>query len=469
MVTETRARQIALLAAAGMFINLLDGTVVATALPAMAHTFGTSPVNVGLGITAYLLTLAVFIPASGWVAERFGARVVFSSAVGIFVVASVACGFTRTLPVFVAARIFQAVGGALMTPVGRLVVLQTTPKHHLMRAMATMVWPALVAPILGPPIGGYITTYLGWPWIFFLNIPLGIAAIIATQVLFPNDRPETVQPFDLRGFVLIAVSCLTFMSGVDLIGQRAASPLVVVALIGIGAVLIALTIRHLITAPHPLLDLAPLNIQTFSVSMVGGSVFRLAFGTAPFLLPLMFQVGFGLSAATSGLLVLWLFMGNLGMKTFTTRIVRRFGFRGVLFWNGLITAISIVVVGLLVRQTPPIVIAAVLFLNGAFRSLQFTGLASLSFADVPPALTNAANTLSSTLMQLNQGMSVALGAVLLRLSTLFHGRLGQPPTVADFHLTFYIVAVIAALAVVDVWNLPHDAAIAVSRPQARAS
>ena len=165
MPSEGRARQIALLAAAGMFINLLDGTVVATALPAMARTFGTSPVNVGVGITAYLLTLAVFIPASGWVAERFGARVVFSSAVGIFVVASVACGFTRSLPLFVAARIFQAVGGALMTPVGRLVVLKTTPKHHLMRAMATMVWPALVAPILGPPIGGYITTYLGWPWI----------------------------------------------------------------------------------------------------------------------------------------------------------------------------------------------------------------------------------------------------------------------------------------------------------------
>jgi EmrB/QacA subfamily drug resistance transporter len=457
-----------LLAAAGMFINLLDGTVVATALPAMAHTFGTSPVNLNVGITAYLLTLAVFIPASGWVAERFGARAVYSSAVGIFVLASIACGFTRTLPMFVAARIVQAIGGALMTPVGRLVVLKTTPKHGLMRAMATMVWPALVAPILGPPIGGYITTYLGWPWIFFLNIPLGICAIVATFVLFPNDRPDSMQPFDVRGFVLIAAACLTLMSGLDLIGQRAASPFVVAGLIATGVVLTAVTIRHLVTAPHPLLNLAPLNIQTFSVSMVGGSVFRLAFGTAPFLLPLMFQVGFGLSAATSGLLVLWLFMGNLGMKTLTTRIVRRFGFRGVLFWNGLITAVSIVVCGLLVPQTPVVVMAAVLFVNGAFRSLQFTGLASLSFADVPPPLMNAANTLSSTLMQLTQGMSVALGALILRLSTFVHGRVGQPPNVADFHLTFYIVAVIAALAVLDVLGLPHDAAIAVSRPSSQA-
>lgn len=461
--SETRGRQIALLVAAAMFMNLLDGTVIATALPAMARSFGTSAVNLNVGITAYLLTLAVFIPASGWVAERFGPRLVFGSAIAIFAAASVACGFTHTLPLFVAARIVQAVGGALMTPVGRLVVLNTTPKHLLMRAMATMVWPALVAPILGPAIGGYITTYIGWPWIFFLNLPLGIGAIIAALILFPNDRPENVKPFDGRGFLLIAGAVLTLMSGVDLIGQRTASPLLVAGLIGAGAVLTAITIRHLLTAPHPLMDLAPLRIQTFAVSMVGGSVFRLAFGTAPFLFPLMFQVAFGLSAATSGLIVLWLFMGNLGMKTVTTPLVRRFGFRGVLLWNGLITAASIVVCGLLVPQTPVVVMAVVLFANGAFRSLQFTALASLSFADVPPLQMSAANTLSSALMQLTSGMSVAMGALILRLSSFIHGRLGAPPDVADFHLTFYIVAAIAALAVIDVLGLPHDAAITVSR------
>jgi len=467
--SEGRGRQIALLVAAAMFMNLLDGTVIATALPAMAHTFGTSPVNLNVGITAYLLTIAVFIPASGWVAERFGARPVFSFAVGVFVVASIACGFTRTLPLFVAARIVQAIGAALMTPVGRLVLLKVTPKHHLMRAMSMMVWPALVAPILGPPIGGYITTYLGWPWIFFLNVPLGIGAIIATFILFPNDRPDAVQPFDVRGFVLVAAACLPLMYGVDLIGQPHASPFLVTGLIGIGAILAAVTVRHFLTAAHPLLDLAPLRIQTFAVSMFGGSVFRLAFGTAPFLLPLMFQVGFGLSAATSGLLVLWLFMGNLGMKTVTTPLVRRFGFRSVLFWNGLFTAGSIVACGLLIPQTPVVIMAIVLFVGGAFRSLQFTALASISFADVPQPLMSAANTLSSTLMQLIQGLSVAMAALILRLSSLIHGHFGAAPKVADFHLTFYIVAVIAALAVLDVWGLPHDAALAVSRPsQARA-
>src|ERR1700677_121788 len=190
-----------------MFMSLLDGSVIATALPSMARAFGTSAVNLNIGSTAYLLTVAVFIPASGWIAERFGARLVFSSAIGLFIGASVVCGFARTMPVFVTARIIQAIGGALMTPVGRLVVLKTTPKHGLMRAMSMMVWPALVAPILGPAIGGYITTYLGWPWIFFLNVPLGIAAIAAALMLFPDDRPESQQPFDSLGFALVGAAC----------------------------------------------------------------------------------------------------------------------------------------------------------------------------------------------------------------------------------------------------------------------
>jgi EmrB/QacA subfamily drug resistance transporter len=445
-------------------MNLLDGTVIATALPSMAHAFGTSAVNLNIGITAYLLTVAVFIPASGWVAERFGARLVFGSAVGLFITASVVCGVARSLPLFVAARIAQAVGGALMTPVGRLVVLKTTPKHQLMRAMATMVWPALVAPILGPPIGGYITTYLGWPWIFFLNVPLGIAAIIATIVLFPNDRTDARQPFDTLGFVLVGGSCFSLMYGVDLIGQPATSAGLVALLVGAGAVMAVLAVRHLLTSPNTLLNLAPLRIKTFSVTIWGGSISRLALGTAPFLLPLMFQIGFGLSAATSGLLVLWLFAGNLGMKTITTPLVRRFGFRSVLLWNGLLTAISIASCAALTPNTPATVIAAVLFLGGASRSLQFTAFSSISFADVPPAEMNGANTLSSTVTQLSVGTSIALGALVLRVVTYVHGGFGALPTVPDFHLAFVIIAAVAALAVIDVLGLPANAAVAVSRP-----
>jgi EmrB/QacA subfamily drug resistance transporter len=466
--SETRARRIALLVAAAMFMNLLDGTVIATALPSMARAFGTSAVNLNIGITAYLLAVAVCIPASGWIAERFGARLVFSSAIAIFVAASVVCGFARTLPVFVAARIIQAIGGALMTPVGRLVVLKTTPKHGLMRAMSTMVWPALVAPILGPAVGGYITTYFGWPWIFFLNVPLGIVAVAAALVLFPDDRPEGQQPFDALGFALVGAACFVLMFGVDLIGQPNASAVFVVALIAGGALIVALAIRHLLTTPNPLLQLAAFRIPTFSVSMFGGSISRLAIGASPFLLPLMFQIGFGLTAATSGLLVLWLFAGNLGMKWFTTPLLRRFGFRAILVWNGLLTAISILVCSAIMPQTPITVIIVVLFLGGASRSLQFTAFSTLQFADVPAAEMNTANTLSATMMQLSAGVSVALGALILRASTYLHGHLGAVPTIADFHLAFILVAVLAALAVVDVIKLPHNAAHAVSRPIAPA-
>jgi EmrB/QacA subfamily drug resistance transporter len=466
--SETRARRIALLVAAAMFMNLLDGTVIATALPSMARAFGTSAVNLNIGITAYLLAVAVCIPASGWIAERFGARLVFSSAIAIFVAASVVCGFARTLPVFVAARIIQAIGGALMTPVGRLVVLKTTPKHGLMRAMSMMVWPALVAPILGPPVGGYITTYLGWPWIFFLNVPLGVAAIIAAVVLFPDDRPEAQQPFDALGFTLVGAACFTLMFGLDLIGQPKTSAVFIIGLIAAGALLFALAIRHLLTTPNPLLQLAALRIPTFSVSMLGGSISRLAIGASPFLLPLMFQIGFGLSAATSGLLVLWLFAGNLGMKSLTTPLIRRFGFRSVLVWNGLLTSISILVCAALMPQTPIAIIVIVLFLGGASRSLQFTAFSSIQFADVPPEQMNGANTLSATMMQLSAGVSVALGALVLRASSYAHGHLGAIPTIADFHLAFIIIAAVAVLAIIDVIKLPHNAAHAVSRPVAPA-
>jgi EmrB/QacA subfamily drug resistance transporter len=466
--SETRARRIALLVAAAMFMNLLDGTVIATALPSMAHAFGTSAVNLNVGITAYLLAVAVCIPASGWIAERFGARLVFGSAIAIFIAASVVCGFARTLPVFVAARIIQAIGGALMTPVGRLVVLKTTPKHGLMQAMSMMVWPALVAPILGPPVGGYITTYLGWPWIFFLNVPLGIAAIIAALVLFPDDRPEAQQPFDALGFALVGAACFTLMFGLDLIGQPNTSATFIIGLIAAGALLFVLAVRHLLTTPNPLLQLAAFRIPTFSVSMVGGSISRLAIGASPFLLPLMFQIGFGLSAATSGLLVLWLFAGNLGMKSLTTPLLRRFGFRSVLVWNGLLTSISILVCTALMPQTPIPIIVIVLFLGGASRSLQFTAFSSIQFADVPPNQMNGANTLSATMMQLSAGVSVALGALVLRASSYLHGHLGAIPTIADFHLAFILVAAVAALAIIDVIKLPHNAAHAVSRPVAPA-
>jgi EmrB/QacA subfamily drug resistance transporter len=464
-----RARLIALLVAGALFMNLLDGTAITTALPTMGHAFGTSAVNMNLGITAYLLALAVFMPLSGWIADRLGARLVFGSAIAVFIVASVLCAWSRSLPVFVLARVAQAIGAAMMQPVGRLVVLRVTPKHELMGAMAMMVWPALVAPIIGPPIGGYITTYLGWTWIFYLNVPLGIAAIAATAMLFPADSPGQQHPFDVRGFLFVGFGCFSVLYGLDIIGQRTASAALVTGLIGFGITCLIAAVLHLRGTPHPLFDLSSFKIRTFAVSLFGGSISRLAIGSVPFLLPLMFQLAFGMSAAASGLLLFWLFAGNLAMKTVTTPAVRRFGFRNVLLWNGVITVISVVACAALAPQTPFTIIAIVLFLGGASRSMQFTAFSSISFADVPQERMSGANTLSSTLMQLSSGLGVALGALTLRASAAIHKDFAASPSLNDFHLAFIFVAAVAALGIIDVLRLPADAGREVSRPTVMAA
>jgi EmrB/QacA subfamily drug resistance transporter len=459
----SRAHLIALLAAAALFMNLLDGTVITTALPAMARAFGTSAVNMNLGITVYLLALAVFMPASGWTAARFGPKRVFAVAIGVFIIASVACAVTTTFPMFLLARAVQAMGAAMMQPVGRLVVLRVTPKHQLMNAMAMMVWPALLAPIAGPPIGGYITTFLGWPWIFYLNVPLGIAAIVATLVLFPPDPAPDRKPFDILGFGLIGIGCFTLLYGLDIIGQPAGTPPLIVGLIVCSAVCFVSATVHLNRSPHPLFDLAAVRIRTFAVSVLGGSLGRLAIGSVPFLLPLMFQLAFNLSAAASGLLLFWLFAGNLATKTITTAVVRHFGFRNVLLWNGVFTAVSIAACAALTPRTPFFVTALILFVGGAFRSLQFTSFSSISFADVPQEHMTGANTLSSMMTQLSSGLGVAVGALAVRAGSGIDHTHSSTPSLADFHIAFLVVAAIGTISLIDVIRLPADAGRAITQ------
>jgi EmrB/QacA subfamily drug resistance transporter len=464
MVAAPRSRFVTPLVAAALFMNLLDGTVITTALPAMGRTFGTSALSVNLGITIYLLALAVFMPSSGWVADRYGAKRVFTAAIALFTIASVMCAISSTFTIFILARVVQAVAAAFMQPVGRLVVLRITPKHQLMGAMSMMIWPALVAPIVGPPIGGFLTTYLGWPSIFLLNVPLGIAAIIATVALFPPDDAAERHPFDVRGFALIGCGCFSVLYGLDTIGQRTAPAAFAPTLIGFGVVCLVAAIRHLQTSPRPLFDLEALRIRTFAVSMFGGSVSRIAIGSVPFLLPLMFQLAFGMSAATSGLLLFWLFAGNLATKTITTPAVRRFGFRNVLLWNGLLTSISIAACAVLRPETPFPVMAGVLFLGGAFRSMQFTAFSSIAFADVPQPRMSAANTLSSMMMQVSAGLGVALGAVALRAASGLHGNPSSAPSLTDFHFAFICVAATAAIGMIDAFRLPLGAGRALSHP-----
>ena len=319
---------ISLLVAGAFFMENLDGTVVVTALPQMAQTFGVHPVDLNIGVSSYMLTLAILIPASGWVADRFGLRTVFAAAIGVFTLASILCGYCHSLETFVLARILQGAGGAMMVPVGRLAVLRTTEKHDLLNAIAIITWPGLAAPMLGPPVGGFITTYASWPWIFFLNVPLGIIALPLALRLIPNTKGEAAQ-FDWTGFALTGAACFLLIYGVGLVGQNDGSPWMGVASILVGVVFGMLAAAHAKRRPNALLDFRALKICSYAVSIYGGSLFRVAIATVPFLLPLLFQIAFGLSPFASGLLVLAVFAGNLGMKPFTTAVLRRWSFRRV--------------------------------------------------------------------------------------------------------------------------------------------
>jgi EmrB/QacA subfamily drug resistance transporter len=453
---------IVMLVAATFFMENLDGTIIATALPQMAQSFSLHPVDLSLGITSYLLTLAVFIPISGWAADRFGLRTIFGSAIAIFTVASVLCGMTSTLPAFTAARVLQGIGGAMMVPVGRLAVLRATPKEGLMRAISVITWPGLVAPVIGPPLGGFITTYSSWRWIFYLNLPLGIIGLIVALRYLDNTREHAARRFDFLGFVLCGLTCTTLLYAMELVGRNDTPWLLANTLMVVGVIGGVAAWLHLRRANEPVVDLKALHIKTFAVAMGGGSLFRISISAVPFLLPLMFQVGFGLNAFESGLLTLSVFAGNLSMKLVTTPVMRRFGFRSVLIVNGVLAAVSLAVMSLISPATPTWIIVAVLFASGLSRSLQFTALNTLSFADVPKAQMSGASALSSTLFQLTMGIGVALGAIALRLAEWMNGHDAQTVTPGDFSIAFLIVAIVGLAGVADLFTLHRDAGAQVS-------
>jgi EmrB/QacA subfamily drug resistance transporter len=461
--TSRRTILVALLVAGTFFMENLDGTVIATAIPQMARSFGAGAVDLNIGITAYLLALAMFIPMSGWLTDRFGSRVVFATAISVFTAASVLCGFCGSLVTFTAARILQGIGGAMMVPVGRLVVLRSTPKRDFVTAIAYITWPGLVAPVLGPPLGGFITTYLSWRWIFFLNIPLGVIALVMACLLIPNEREPAPPPFDVRGFFLSGTGCALLIFGLDLVGRLDSAWAIGTGMLAASVVLGTMAVRHFRRHPHPLVDLAALRVPTFAVSFWGGSLFRIAFGTTPFLLPLLFQIGFGMSAFASGLLVLSVFAGNLLMKPATTPILRRFGFRTTLIGNGALSAMTLLACCFLSPRTPLPLIALVLFVGGLCRSMQFTCLNAMAFADIPPARMSRSTTLSSTVQQMTLAVGVAFGAITLRLSSFLGGTFAQStPTLLDFRITFALVSLVALAAIVDCFKLSPDAGSEVS-------
>lgn len=457
---------IALVVAATFFMENLDGTVIATAVPDMARSFGVQPIELDTGVSAYLLTLGVFIPISGWIADRFGPRLVFSSAIVVFTVASLLCGMAQSLEAFVALRVLQGIGGAMMVPVGRLVVLNSTPKDQLIHAIALLTWPALIGPVLGPAVGGFLTTYASWRWIFYLNLPIGAVVLTAALLLLPKGQPQAPRPFDWAGFVLTGTALFALMWAVEVVSGPAVSWGEAALWFAGGAALMVLGIRHLQRAANPMVALSALKVPTFAVTIWGGSLFRMGINAVPFLLPLMFQVGFGLSAFDAGLLVIAVFAGNMLMKPGTTPVLRRFGFRPVLIVNGLINAASIAACALLTADTPRILVMALLFVGGLTRSMQFTAINTIAFADIPKEGMTAANTLFSTAFQLAMGLGIALGAIAYRISgwLISLGDAGDPTT--PFHIAFVIVALVSLVSLVDCLALDPEAGQHVSRKPA---
>ncbi len=449
---------LALIVAGAQFMELLDGTVIVTALPQMARDFHVTSTELSLGITAYMLTAACGIPISGWMADRFGSRTVFCLAVGVFMLASVLCATSVGEGSFVIARILQGAAAGLMTPIGRLIVIRATEKKDLVNAIAIMVWPALLAPIIGPPIGGLITDLAGWRWIFLLNIPIGIFGLFFALKILPEQKAEK-RPFDSLGYIITIVALMLLLLGLDQISAghspgRAAFMIAVGLAVGYGAV------SHMTRAAHPVIDLSAMKHQTFAAANLAGSLARTAIAASPFLIPLLFQEAFGMTATAAGLFLLSYMLGNLFMKTATTPILKRFGFRNVLVWNSLLSGSSIMALALIAPGMPFAAIAVMLFISGASRSMEFTALFSLTFSDVPGEQRTGANTLTALVQQLGFSLGVALGAALLGASQAF--RAAPQLELADFRIAFVICGLIGLSAVWSFWRLPQDAGAEVS-------
>jgi EmrB/QacA subfamily drug resistance transporter len=444
-----------LIVACGLFMENLDATVISTALPAIASDLHESPIQLKLALTSYLLTLAVFIPASGWFADRFGTRIIFRSAILIFAIGSAFCGFAGSIQSLVAARALQGLGGAMMVPVGRLVILRTIPRSEFVGALAWLTIPALIGPVVGPPVGGFITTYFSWRWIFWINLPVAALGMVLATLFVPNVMGERVSRFDFVGFILSGVGLASLVAS-SALADLSGTPIgLAIGLFAVGAISVVLYVFHARRSENPILDLRLLRYPTFRAGIVGGSLFRLGVGALPLLLPLLFQLGFGMSPLSSGLLTFVAAIGAMGMKTAAGAILRKFGFRRVLAINAIISGALIAVPAFFTRATPVWVMSGALFIGGFFRSLQFTCINAIGVAEIDQAEMSQATSFISVFQQLALSLGVTVAAAILQLSLFFRGS--KDLIEGDFIPAFLAVGAIGVASFISFARLPADA------------
>ncbi|MGD1015352.1 MAG: MFS transporter [Roseiarcus sp.] len=453
----------ALIIATALFMENMDGTVLATSLPAIARDLHQDPIVLKLALTSYMLTLAVFIPASGWVADKLGARTVFCSAIGVFTLGSILCGASSSLPTLIAARVFQGLGGAMMVPVGRLVLLRSTPKSDMVNALAYLTVPALIGPVVGPLLGGFITTYFHWRWIFWINAPIGVVGVALALRFIDNIREREVARFDFRGFFLSGPGLLALIFGLTIIGRDVAPPSVVAALILGGLALLVAYVGHARRDPDAIIDLNLLKTPTFFAGVVGGFLFRIGIGAIPFLLPLLLQVGFGLTPFESGSLTFAAAAGAMAMKFSASTILKRWGFRRVLIVNGVVSAAFLASCGLFTAATPHWLLLVALLAGGFFRSLEFTALNALGYADIDSSRMSRATSFASVAQQMSGAVGVAAAAASVEALRF---AFGDAQLVSrDMTISFGVVALITLSSVAIFARLEPDAGAEVSGRQ----
>jgi EmrB/QacA subfamily drug resistance transporter len=454
-------RIVPLIVAVALFMENMDSTVIATSLPAIAADIGTNPLALKLAVTSYLLSLAVFIPVSGWTADRFGARTVFRAAIAVFMLGSIGCALSSSLTQFVAARIVEGMGGAMMSPVARLILVRSVDRRELVNAMIWVTLPALIGPLIGPALGGFITTYISWHWIFLINIPIGLTGIVLATIFIEDVRAETPDPFDPVGWGLASLGIGGLVFGGSMLGLNFLPIGIVITLIIVGAVATYAYVRHARRAPFPVLDLSLLKIPTMHAAIVGGFFYRSGIGAMPFLLPLLLQLGFNLTAFHSGLITLSNVVGAMGMKTVIPIILRRYGFRRVLVVNVLISSVLVAACATFQPGVSFAWIIGILAIGGFFRSLEFTSLNTLAYADIDNRYMSRATSLVAVAQQVSISVGVALGALAVDLTLLARGR--TTITAADFQPAYIAIALISASAFFVFVRMPHDAGAELAR------